>query len=116
VLAALANPGAINKTLVISGPNPLSYSDFIQAIARDKGSKAVCFNLPMPVLKVLALATRLVPFLPSITSDEILRLLEDKNFSVDDMKSVLNIDPMPLSEGLKIFYPLEEAGEHFARF
>lgn len=116
VLAALANPKAINKTIVIAGPKAIRYADFIQAIGKHIKKKAICFSLPLPLLIMLADLTRIIPLVPSIGSMEILRLSEDKDFSIAEMQDLLGVRPIPVEEGLKIFYSLDEVSDHFARF
>lgn len=116
VLAAFGNLDVLGKTIVVAGPVAVPYEEFIQAIAREMGKHANCFDLPVPLLLMLAAALRWIPLLPSIKSDEIRRLTEDKNFSVSAMHSLLGFDPMPLKRGLRVFYGMDEAGEHFAEW
>lgn len=113
-LAAFRSQDVLGKTIVVAGPMALPYEDFIQAIAREMGKKAHCFNMPVVLLYMLAALSRWFPLVPSIKSDEIRRLREDKNFPIADMQELLGFEPMPLKKGLSVFYSLDEAGEHFA--
>jgi hypothetical protein len=51
-----------------------------------------------------ATLTRL-PFLPTITANEIRRLLEDKAFDITAMRTQLGIDPISLAQGLARTFP-----------
>src|SRR3984957_6941357 len=67
--------------LVIAGPSPLPYADFVRAVAAASGQrKPRIAALPAGPLMALAGILRYIPFLPPISPAEIRRLLEDKSF------------------------------------
>ncbi|MGI4801153.1 MAG: SDR family oxidoreductase [Janthinobacterium lividum] len=92
------------ETLVIAGPAPLPYADFVRAIAAAAGLSSPRI-VPVPAALLLALAplTRL-PGVPRIRSAEIRRLLEDKAFGIEAMRSRLGLDPIPLAVGLSLTF------------
>jgi nucleoside-diphosphate-sugar epimerase len=98
-------------SLVIAGPSPVSYGDFVRMIAAAAG-------LPrpriMPVaaapLLLAAAATRLLPGIPTIHAAEIRRLMEDKAFDIAAMRQILGIDPLALAEGLARTFPRSQNG------
>ena len=100
ILAALSRDWPGPQTLVIAGPTPLPYADFVRTVAAAAG-----LNPPriVPIQAALLMAatplTRL-PFFPTIRPAEIRRLLEDKTFDITEMRQVLHIDPIGLFEGL----------------
>lgn len=102
LLAALRHPWRGAETLVIAGPEPVPYRDFLRAVARAAGLRRPPPVLPVPglALRLLAPLTRLVPGLPAIRAAEIRRLLEDKAFDIGPMRRTLGIRPIPLAEGL----------------
>lgn len=93
------------QAIIIAGPKPVSYVDFVRAIAR-------AARLPPP--RVVALpawamiaaspVTRIIPGIPAVGAEEIRRLLEDKAFSVSEMTSRLGVIPMPLDAGLLLTF------------
>jgi uncharacterized protein YbjT (DUF2867 family) len=100
VLAALAVPWQGPRALVIAGPSPLAYVDFVRAVARAAGLPPPrVVSLPAWLLRLVAPLTAL-PGLPHIRADEIRRLLEDKNFSTAEMIAILGVRPVPLDVGL----------------
>ena len=92
------------EAVVIAGPTPLPYVDFVRAVADAAGLRRPRV-VPVPVTLLLALAplTRL-PMLPRIELAEIRRLMEDKAFGIGPMQSRLRIDPIPLAAGLALTF------------
>jgi uncharacterized protein YbjT (DUF2867 family) len=87
--------------LVIAGPEPVRYADFVRAVAAASGQRPPrIVALPAGTLVALASVLRYVPFLPRIRAEEIRRLLEDKSFDVRPMTELLGVEPVSLAEGL----------------
>jgi nucleoside-diphosphate-sugar epimerase len=87
--------------LVIAGPTPLPYADFIRAVAAANRQRApLIVALPLGPLMVLARLFCYIPFLPRVRPAEIRRLMEDKSFAVDPMIGTFGFTPMSLHEGL----------------
>lgn len=105
ILAALAMPLDGPEALVVAGPEPLPYRDFVRAVARAAGLPAPRI-VPVPAALLMAAAplTALAPFLPRIRAAEIRRLLEDKAFPIAAMRSRLGVEPMPLAAGLSLIF------------
>ncbi|HWL81548.1 MAG TPA: NADH-ubiquinone oxidoreductase [Roseomonas sp.] len=101
LLAALARDWPAPATLVVAGPEPMPYRDFLAAVARAAGLR-VPPVLPVPAapLRLLARLTPFLPVLPTIQADEIRRLTEDKAFDITPMRARLGVTPRPLAEGL----------------
>lgn len=88
-------------SLVIAGPCPLPYADFVRAIAVASGQRPPrIVRLPAGALMALTGILRYIPFLPRVHPAEIRRLMEDKSFDVRPMIDTLGITPLPLREGL----------------
>ncbi len=100
LVAALARPWGTPQAVVVAGPAPLTYADFIRAIAHAAGLRTPRV-LPLPAWLLMALSPlTALPGLPRIHADEIRRLLEDKAFAIDDMRALLGVIPRPLAVGL----------------
>ncbi|WP_135466935.1 SDR family oxidoreductase [Crenalkalicoccus roseus] len=106
LLAALDIAWERPQTLVIAGPEPLPYRDFLAAVARAAGLRPPPV-LPVPAapLRLLAPLTRFLPFLPRIGADEVRRLTEDKAFDIGPMRASLGVEPVGLAEGLRRTFP-----------
>ena len=104
VLAAIGMEWRAPETIVVAGPSPVSYAEFVRAVARAAGL-APPRILPVPgVLLRLAAPLSRLPGLPRIRSDEIRRLLEDKAFDIGQMRSRLGVAPISLDQGLSITF------------
>lgn len=101
IRAALEHPWDGPQALVIAGPSPLSYADFVRAVADAAGLRRPRI-IPVPAGLLIAAASLLrhVPRLPRVYPEEIRRLLEDKAFDVRPMQQTLGVRPIPLREGL----------------
>lgn len=106
LVAALARDWQGAEAIVIAGPAPMPYRDFLRAVARAAGLRAPPI-LPIPALplRLLAPLARLVPGLPRIGADEVRRLTEDKAFDIARMREALGVAPIPLEEGLALTFP-----------
>ena len=100
IMASVARDWDGATTLVIAGPQPLPYADFVRAVARARGLPPPRV-VPAPAWPLMAasLLTRL-PLVPTIRAAEIRRLLEDKAFDVAPMIAALGFTPVALDAGL----------------
>jgi nucleoside-diphosphate-sugar epimerase len=88
-------------SLAIAGPSPLPYSEFVQQVAHSARLRPPrCIALPTWSLIAAAWLSRFMPPLPTVQPAEIRRLLEDKAFDIAPMRATLNVQPIPLWEGL----------------
>ena len=110
LLAAARHPWTGPEAMVIAGPSPMPYRDFLAAVARAAGLGArPVLPLSAGLLRTLAGLTRLIPGLPSIGADEIRRLTEDKAFDIAPMRDILGVLPIPPEQGLALtFAPAEK--------
>lgn len=97
------------QAMVIAGPSPMPYRDFLAAVVRAAGlGPRPVLPLPHGLLRGLAWCTRIIPGLPAIGADEIRRLTEDKAFDIAPMRDILGVLPIPLEQGLALtFTPAE---------
>jgi len=86
--------------IVISGPEPVSFANFIKAIAKAMKTSVLVLSAPMWLMYLLARILKYVPGAPRITDDEIQRLVEDKAHDNADMVSLLDVEPRALEQGL----------------
>jgi nucleoside-diphosphate-sugar epimerase len=102
VLSALDIAWDGPESLVIAGPEPIAYAEFVRAVACVSGrGKLRILDVPVWALLAAARMGRLAPFVPRIGADEIRRLLEDKAFDIDAMRDRLFVQPVSLQEGFR---------------
>ena len=105
LLAALERRWTAPRVIVVAGPEPLPYRDFLGAVARAAGiAPPPVVPVPAVLLRLLAPLTRVLPRLLRIDADEVRRLTEDKAFDIAPMRAELGIDPMPLEQGLRLTF------------
>jgi nucleoside-diphosphate-sugar epimerase len=105
VMAALERDWVGPQTLVVAGPEPVRYADFVRAVARAGGlPRPLLLPVPAAVLIALAPLTAWLPLLPRLHPDEVRRLLEDRAFPVDAMVDGLGVRPMGLAQGLALTF------------
>ncbi|HVZ06350.1 NAD(P)H-binding protein [Rhodopila sp.] len=105
IRAALTQPWATATSLVIAGPEPIRYADFVRAVAAAAGLRQPII-LPFPLAPLLmgARLTRHIRALPTIAPEEIRRLTEDKAFSIGPMRDRLGTIPVALDQGLALTF------------
>ncbi len=105
LVAALSREWAGPEAVVIAGPTPLPYRDFVAAVCRAAGVRAPrVVPVPLGPLVLAAAVMRAVPGLPTVRAAELRRLTEDKAFDIAPMRALLGVDPVPLEEGLALTF------------
>jgi uncharacterized protein YbjT (DUF2867 family) len=100
IRAALGMAWPRAETLVLAGPEPMPYADFVRAVAQAAGlRKPKIISMPASLLRAATRVTSLV--LPRIGPDEIRRLTEDKAFDTEGMRAKLGVKPRSLAKGLQ---------------
>lgn len=101
IRAALALRWDGPHSIVVAGPAPLRYADFVRAVAAAAGLPPPrIIGFPLAPLIVAATLSRFLPLLPTIRPAEIRRLTEDKAFDIAPMRALLRVEPVPLEVGL----------------
>lgn len=112
-LIAALNPKTGCEPLIVAGPCALSYAQLIRSCASTLGRRVRIISFPLWGIHALALLTRIMPGIPSITADEVRRLLEDKAFDIGPMQARLGVTPCTFEEGLaRMAAAGEIAGRH----
>jgi nucleoside-diphosphate-sugar epimerase len=111
IRAALDRSWPDPESLVIAGPEPVSYADFVRAVAAAAGLRRPLI-LPFPAAPLILAArlTRNVKSIPAVEPAEIRRLLEDKAFDIAPMIAKLGVRPISLQQGLALTFPPPQAG------
>ena len=90
------------QSIVVAGPNAVSYADFVRAVAAAAGLPPPrLISLPGWLLIAAATLMQHVPLLPRVEPAEVRRLMENKAFDIKPMIAALGVPPMPLAEGLR---------------
>jgi len=101
IRAALDRDWLGPKSMVIAGPEAVSYANFVYAVATAAGVRQpLVVSVSGRLLIALAPLSLGIRRLPNIRPEEVRRLLEDKAFDITEMREVLGIEPIQLIEGL----------------
>lgn len=100
--AAVARPDVTGASIVVAGPEPISYADFVRACAGAVGRRVRILPVPSGVLIGLARIMAALGLRPPFDAAELRRATESKRFDVADLRSRLGITPRPFKEGLKL--------------
>jgi nucleoside-diphosphate-sugar epimerase len=101
ILAALAIAWDGPHSLVVAGPTPLPYADFVRAVAHAAGlGRPRIVAIPAWPMMAAAALTAVLPLVPTVRPAEIRRLLEDKAFDIAPMIAALGVRPISLADGL----------------
>ncbi len=101
LMRCLDNDRVINQSIVIAGPSPMTYRTFVQTTLAAMNLTARVISMPCSLIKALAGITRYLPGVPLIRSDEVQRLLEDKNFDTHQMQNLLSVIPRSFDTGIR---------------
>ena len=99
--ACLADDATLGKTIIVAGRDALTYQAFVELCIEVSGASCRVVHMPYLLVSALGLLTHLLPGVPTISQDEIRRLLENKNHDISEMRSLLGIEPMSIEEGLR---------------
>ena len=101
IIACLEKTDTIGQTLIVAGRSPITYRELVETCIEFTGSRCRVVSLPYFMLSIIGMLTKIIPGIPSISQNEIRRLLEDKAFDVVKLEQLLGIRPLSVREGLR---------------
>lgn len=100
--AALTVPGTEGRIYDLPGARPLTYLDLVRTAAAALGKRVHIVHVPAePVRRALLLTERLKVPLP-VSSEQVLRLREDKAYPYDEAREELGYSPRGFKEGIAL--------------
>jgi uncharacterized protein YbjT (DUF2867 family) len=99
-LAALQRPAAIGSLYNVAGPEPLPFAELLRTCACAVGSRTRLVPVPLAPLVTLARGYELLSRHPRIRAEQLLRLAEDKAFSIEAAIRDLGYAPRSFSSGI----------------
>jgi uncharacterized protein YbjT (DUF2867 family) len=101
VLSAAERPATAGETYDVAGPEPLTFAELLRASARAVGSRTLFFPVPLAPLVSLVRGYERLSWRPRIRAEQLLRLAEDKVFTIDSAARDLGFDPRPFAVGIR---------------
>lgn len=101
VMQSLFVQDTYGKAFDVAGAAPLSFVEMIDTVSRLLQRRTRKIHLPLTAMVWGARLSRLIPVGPSISDEQILRLNEDKAFSIANARKTFHYDPMSFEVGVK---------------
>ena len=89
-----------NQTIVLAGPEELTYDELVDRVALYFGVKRFKLHLPAGLVKFIATVMSGLG-INTLTPDQIPRLLCEKSFGIDLAREKLDYSPRSLEEGIR---------------
>ena len=96
------------KVYNLAGKKPVTYKDCIKTVARVLGKKEIIAPLPLWASLFAVKIAEFIPLMPKFTTEQVLRLNEDKAFSYRDAERDFGFSPLSFEDGVR-----EEIEEYF---
>jgi nucleoside-diphosphate-sugar epimerase len=101
-IGALTRDEAPGDPVVVGGPEPIAYRDFVAACAHALGRRALIIPLPVGLIAPLGSLARACGLRAAPNRAELLRMTEDKAFDVTPMRDRLGVIPRRFEDGLAL--------------
>jgi len=101
VLAAAERPEAVSTCYDVAGPEPLAFAELLRISARAVASRTRFVPVPLAPLVAVARGYGLLSRRPRIRAEQLLRLVEDKAFGIQDAARDLGYAPRPFAAGIR---------------
>ncbi len=100
IALSIFNKELENETIVLAGPEELTYDDLVDRVAAYFGVKRFKLHLPAGLIR-FCITVMLKLGMNTLVPDQISRLLCNKSFRIDLAKEKLDYSPRALEEGIK---------------
>lgn len=99
-VAALTRPEAPGESIVLAGPEAISYRRMIRACGTALGRRVHILPVPVALLAALARGARRIGLPTPFNEAELRRAAEDKDFDIAPMRTRLGVVPRSFETGL----------------
>ena len=100
--AAATEPSAPGPSIVVAGPEPITYAHMLRACAAAQDISITVIPIPGSLLRAGAGVASALGIKTPFNAAEIRRATEDKSFPITALKSRLGITPRSFEEGLRL--------------
>ena len=104
ILAAAAKPGIDHRCYALAGLEPLSYDALVDAVGAAIGVRPFKIHLPLWLVLCGLGAARGMGLRPAVDRAQVLRLQEDKAYSIVEAQTDLAYVPLAFAAGLNRIY------------
>lgn len=90
------------RTLVVAGPEPLTFADMVRACAAAAGRRARILPVPIGPAVGAAQALSRLGIEPPVSAAMLRRFLETRSFDISAARKALGFSPRPFAEGVRL--------------
>lgn len=101
LVTAFETPGTIGKIYDIGGAAAMPYREMVKTAARALGRHVLCPSFPLWLVKAGAAVGRKIGPPVNIRSEQVARLVENKNVDISPARRDFNYNPLPFPEGVE---------------
>jgi nucleoside-diphosphate-sugar epimerase len=101
LLEALKRPATIRAAYTLAGPEPMTYRQMIETIARGLGRHVTFVPVPLGLALWAARSYQALVRRPRLTTEMVQRMAEDRAFDVSAARRDLAFNPVSFEEGLR---------------
>jgi len=101
LLEALKRPAAVRSAYTLAGAHPLTYRQMVETIARALGRRVAFLKVPLRPTLYLARLYEKLSSRPRITSEQVLRMAEDRAFDISAARRDLDFRPLGFEEAVR---------------
>jgi len=94
---------AKNKEYFIAGPDALTLNDMVDMVAENLGLKRIKLHIPILIMRIIVFFYERIKKNPTIISEQIKRMDEDKTYDISNAKRDLGYKPISFEQGLRLF-------------
>jgi nucleoside-diphosphate-sugar epimerase len=99
---SLENEETLEKAYNIAGATPLTYNAVIDIMCLFLGRRCVKIHLPLRLSLLAVKVGMLIPGLPSISREQVLRLNENKAFDIENARQDFGYSPLSFEKGVRM--------------
>ncbi len=100
VVSSLLNPKSINKIFNISGSHPVSFNEMINIISKKMNKRVLKISVNAKFAIFFTKIFNALNIKLPISEEQINRVIEDKSFTNDMAKEIINYEPLSFEEGI----------------
>jgi len=101
LLQALKRPAAIRSAYTLAGPEPMTYRQMIETIARALGRRVTFVSVPLGPMLLAARCYQSLVRRPRVTTETIQRFAEHRSFDISPARRDLGFNPISFEEGVR---------------
>jgi uncharacterized protein YbjT (DUF2867 family) len=102
IVRALKNEKTVRRQYDIAGPEPITYRQMVEIVAKVLGKKRIIFGVPLPVAYGVAQICQALKARIFFSPEQVLRFGEDRAFDISEAVTEIPFAPRGFEDGLRL--------------